>query len=284
MLSYRHAFHAGNFADVHKHVVLTLLVQSFTRKATPFCYLDGHAGAGRYDLHSAAATKNREYERGVSRLWGATSAPALINTYLGAVRALNSLHGSGEQLRYYPGSPRLARHFLRPQDRMLLSELHPADIELLKREFAGDSLTTIRQLDAYQGLKALLPPKERRGLVLLDPPYELRNEYQRMVEGLITATKRFAQGVYALWYPIGNRATVTDFHRRIVATGLRKIYVSELCTQAPVTARHLNGSGMLIVNPPWQTEETLKVVMPWLWNELADAEQGNIRNEWLVPE
>jgi 23S rRNA (adenine2030-N6)-methyltransferase len=283
MLSYRHAFHAGNFADVHKHIVLSLLVQNLLHKETPFCYLDSHAASGRYDLHSAEAQKNAEYRHGILRLWQQDSAPEAVQPYLAVVRSVNPLKYSAEP-RYYPGSPLIVRHFLRPQDRMILSELHPADFQRLHLEFAADRQVTVHQLDGYQGVKAYLPPKERRGLVLIDPAFERRDETTRMIAGLQTAYKRWAQGVYTLWFPITNHSALTDFYRMLTRTGIRKILVCELRIRPPVTARRLNGSVMVIVNPPWRIDETLRETLPWLAQVLREDNEASQRVEWLVEE
>lgn len=283
MLSYRHAFHAGNFADVHKHVVLTLLVQSLLHKDSPFCYMDTHAGAGSYDLRSAEAEKNAEHQQGILRLWQCSDVPEAARHYLAAVQAINRSDNK-TSLRFYPGSPRIVRYFLRPQDRMVLTELHPTDIQYLRHEFAEDRQVAVHHLDGYQGIKALLPPKERRGLVLMDPAYERRDETRHMIAGLKIAAERWAHGIYALWFPITNRASLTDFYRRLEKTGLRKILISELCIRPPLTARQLNGSAMVIINPPWQFDASLREVLPWLTDALAAESEGSQRVEWLVPE
>lgn len=283
MLSYRHAFHAGNFADVHKHIVLSLLVQSLLHKDSPFCYLDTHAGAGRYDLRSAEAQKNAEHQLGIIRLWQRSDTPAILHPYLAAVQAINR-HENQTVPRYYPGSPRIVRHFLRAQDRMVLTELHPADIQLLQQEFAGDAQVAIHHHDGYQGIKAFLPPKERRGLVLIDPAYERRDETAHMIAGLITAAKRWAHGLLAAWFPITNRAAAANLYKQLEKTGIRKILITELCVRPPLTARRLNGSAMIIINPPWRLDKTLQEVLPWLCRVLAVEEEGSHRVEWLVAE
>lgn len=283
MLSYRHAFHAGNFADVHKHIVLSLLVQSLLHKDAPFCCLDSHAGSGRYDLHSAEVQKNAEYRQGILRLWQQDSVPEAVRPYLAAVQSVNP-SGHAAAPRYYPGSPRIVRHFLRPQDRMILTELHPADVQRLQQEFAADRQVAVHHRDGYQGFKAFLPPKERRGLVFIDPAFERRDETAHMITGLQTAYKRWAQGVFTLWFPITNRSALTGFYRMLEKTGIRKILSCELCVRPPVTARHLNGSVMVIINPPWQVDKTLRELQPWLAKVLAEDEEGGQRVEWLAAE
>ncbi len=278
-MNYRHAFHAGNFADVFKHAVLSLLLKSLARKDAPFCYLDTHAGAGRYDLSYAPAQKTGEYRDGIKRLWHGNAMPDLAD-YLAAVRALND----SDALRYYPGSPRLARFFLRPQDRAVLLELQPDECAQLKAEFAGDRQVLVREQDGYAGLKAFLPPKERRGLVLLDPPYESDDEYDRAVEGLRLAHARWDSGIYALWYPIKNRPPVERLHRRLVATGIRKILLAEFCPWPEDTAMRLNGCGMVVVNPPWKLDETLYQLLPALLEQLRQHPAARAGVSWLVPE
>lgn len=284
MLSYRHAFHAGNFADVHKHSVLSLLVQHLLRKDSPFCYLDSHAAAGRYDLRSAEAQRNGEYHHGIQRLWQQRGdPPEVLLPYLAAIRALNP--GKDAALpRYYPGSPRIVRHLLRPQDRMVLTELHPADIQHLRREFAADRQVAVHHLDGYQGLKAFLPPKERRGLVLIDPAYERREEAERLLAGLRNGYQRWAQGIFALWLPITNRGALTAFHRKLEKSAIPKILSCELTIRPPLTARQLNGSCMMIINPPWQVDRAVSELQTWLATLLAADGQGEQRVHWLVEE
>lgn len=281
MLSYRHAFHAGNFADVHKHAVLSLLLQELAHKDAPYCYLDTHAGAGRYDLASPEAAKNAEHRDGIDRLWRRDDLPEALQPYLDAVRALNS--GRGDRPRWYPGSPRLARSLVRPQDRIILTELHPEDAARLREEFARDRQVAVHHLDGYHGLKAFVPPKERRGLLLMDPAFERRDELRHLIAGLEAAKAHWAQGVYALWFPITSRGALDDFYRRLEKTGIRKILVSELCVRPPRTPR-LNGSVMALINPPWQFEQRLQECVPWLATVLGEDGAGSARCQWLVPE
>jgi 23S rRNA (adenine2030-N6)-methyltransferase len=283
MLSYRHAFLAGNFADVHKHIVLSLLVESLLHKDAPFCYLDSHAATGRYDLHSTEAQKNAEYRQGIHRLWRQDNIPDAVRPYLSAVQALNSPEDTAVP-RYYPGSPRIVRHFLRPQDRMILTELHPADFQRLQQEFTADRQVAVHHLDGYQGLTAFLPPQERRGLVLIDPAFERRDETAHIISALQNACKRWAHGVYALWFPITNRSALDGFYQKLKKTGIRKILSCELCIRPPLTARQLNGSLMVIINPPWQTDTTLRTIQPWLATILADNGHASHNVEWLVGE
>jgi 23S rRNA (adenine2030-N6)-methyltransferase len=278
-MNYRHIFHAGNFADVTKHVVLALLLKSLHNKTTPFCYLDTHAGAGRSDLASEAAQKTGEYLDGIQRLWDTHTPPELAE-YLAVVRAQNSAGA----LRYYPGSPVIARYFLRPQDRMVLLERQADECAKLQSTFAGNRQVTVRVQDGYSGLKAYLPPKERRGLVLIDPPYESNNEFEQVVAGLRVAHDRWTSGVYAIWYPIKDRPPVERFHRALVATGIRKILLLELCPYPDDASLRLNGSGMIVINPPWMLEETLQTLLPQLLKLLQSQSTGRSRLAWLVPE
>ena len=274
MLSYRHAFHAGNHADVFKHLVLSLLLQSLLKKEKAFFVLDTHAGAGRYHLGSEMARKNREFAGGIERLWGLPQLPEEMRPYLEAIRTTNP----GQELRWYPGSPRILRHFLRPQDRLVLSELHPSEAREITREFAGDRQVRVEPADGYQTLKAQLPPRERRGLVHIDPAYELRDERRRVLEALADAHRRWATGIFAVWYPIQDRATADDFLRRLARLGLPKVLVTEFCV-LPEEAFRLTGSGMILVNPPWQLDEQLRHLLPWLSTQLGVGGHGAWRVE-----
>lgn len=279
MLSYRHAFHAGNHADVFKHCVLGLVLRSLLRKDKPFVFIDTHAGAGRYRLDSDMAGKNREFESGIQRLWRLTDVPEAVQAYLAAVRTTNP----GRELVWYPGSPRIARHFLRPQDRMALCELHPSDARLMAREFEGDRQVRVEACDGYQALKALLPPRERRGLVHIDPAYELKDERRRVLEAITDACRRWPTGIYAIWYPIQDQATADDFRHRLQRLKIPKMLAAEFRV-LPDEPFRLNGSGMILINPPWQLDTELEVTLPWLWQHLAHQGQGGWRVDWLTGE
>lgn len=280
MLSYRHGYHAGNHADVFKHLVLSLLVRSLLSKDKPFFYLDTHAGAGRYNLESALPSKNREFEGGIAKLMKCGEVPTDLADYQAALASVNP-GGSG---RFYPGSPRVVRPFLRPGDRMSLCELHPRDLETLQAEFAGDRQVRVEQMDGYQALKALLPPPERRGLVHIDPAYELRDERRRLLEAVQEGYRRWPTGMYALWYPIQDRYTADDFLRRFQRSGIHKVLLAELSVLKQTEELHMIGSGMIVINPPWKLEEQLRGLLPWLWEKLAVKGQGGYRVEWLVEE
>lgn len=280
MLSYRHAYHAGNHGDILKHSVLALLMQALTRKDTPFCYVETHAGVGRYDLRAPEAQKTDEWRDGIARLWHRDNVPEQALPYLDAVRALNP----DDKLHYYPGSPRIARHFLRTHDRMVLCELHSSDMPLLKQEFTGDHQVAVHHLDGYQGLKAFLPPKEKRGLVLIDPSYEVKAEFDQVTTALGHAHARWPTGMYALWYPILNRPSIERLHRRLRESGVRKQLYTELCVAPDDGPAGMHGSGMLIINPPWQLDMQLKALLPWLHQCLDSAGHGRWAVEWLVGE
>jgi len=286
-MNYRHLYHAGNFGDVLKHVVLSLLLEALRHKETPFCYVETHAGAGRYDLLSEAAQKTGEYRQGIARLWELSPAPEDLAAYLDAVRSVNSMI-LGAELRFYPGSPRIARFLMRPQDRMVLMELHPEELAGLKAELAGDRQVAIHHQDGYTGLKALLPPKERRGLVLIDPPFERPDEWEQALSGLKLALARWPTGIYAVWYPIKERRSVERWQRRIAQIGtesrIAKALLAELSVYPEDVPQRLNGAGMLIVNPPWHLDERLKGLLPRLAELLAVGERGSTRAQWLVPE
>lgn len=275
-MNYRHLQHAGNFADVFKHVLLIRLLQALGRKEKGFVYIDTHAGAGRYDLDSSDL-KTVEHRDGIGRIWTATE-PDLAD-YLAAVRSINATGA----LRYYPGSPRVARSFLRPQDRMLLAEQVPEECARLATEFARDAQVHVHCGDGYAVLKGWLPPVERRGLVLIDPPYESSDEWTRVREVLALATTRWAQGVYAVWYPLKAGAPVGRFKAALADSGLRKLLVAEIDVWPADTPFRLNGCGVLIVNPPWPLDRELPPLLQRL-AELLGPGPSATRVEWLVPE
>ncbi len=279
MLGYRHAFHAGNFADVFKHTLLVQLVRALRRKDKPFRLLDTHAGAGRYDLHSAPAQKNREFAGGIGRLWNQEKLGPELTDYLEQVRALNA----GGELREYPGSPRLARALLRPDDRLILTELHPADYAALATGFAGDRQVAVHHADGYEALKRFLPPPERRGLVLLDPAYELKGEFARLIEAVKVIHRRWASGMTAIWYPILDRASSLRFQRTLGELEIPAILCAELALYPDDGPPGLRGCGMIVINSPWRLDETLDRLLPELLDRLRVGDFGETRLEWLAP-
>ncbi|MDU3365551.1 MAG: 23S rRNA (adenine(2030)-N(6))-methyltransferase RlmJ, partial [Proteus mirabilis] len=248
MLSYRHSFHAGNHADVLKHIVQTLIIESLKEKEKPFLYLDTHAGAGRYQLTNAHATRTGEYLEGIARLWQQEEVPELILPYLEAVGSLNT----SDELRYYPGSPLLAAKLLREQDLLMLTELHPTDFPLLRTEFSRDKRVRVCREDGFGQLKSKLPPASRRGFALIDPPYELKQDYSAVVKGIVEGYKRFATGTYAIWYPVAHRQQIKRMLKELEATGIRKILQIELAVKPDSDQLGMTASGMIVINPPWK--------------------------------
>lgn len=279
MLSYRHAFHAGNFADVFKHVLLIQLLRALHRKDKPFGVLDVHAGAGRYDLHSPPAQKNREFAGGIGQLWTQSGLSPQLADYVTQVRAFNP----DGPLRVYPGSPRLARALLRPGDRLLLTELHPTEHAALKAEFAGDRQVAVHHTDGYTALKALLPPRERRGLVLLDPAYELKDEFDRLLTAIQMIHRRWATGIIAVWYPILDRAPSLRWQQALQKLAIPAMLCAELGLSPYDAPPGLHGTGMILINPPWQLDETLNRLLPELLHRLRGGDHGQTRLEWLTP-
>jgi len=280
MLSYRHSFHAGNHADVLKHTVQSLILESLKEKEKPFLYLDTHAGAGRYKLSGEHAERTGEYLEGIARIWQQDDLPEELESYIGAVKAFNQ---SG-QLRYYPGSPLIARHLLREQDSLQLTELHPSDFPLLRSEFQKDNRARVERADGYTQLKAKLPPVSRRGLILIDPPYEIKTDYQDVVKGISEGYKRFATGTYALWYPVVLRQQIKRMIRDLEETGIRRILQIELAVRPDSDQRGMTASGMIVINPPWKLEQQMANVLPWLHKKLVPAGTGSTTLSWIVPE
>ncbi|EJL6523107.1 23S rRNA (adenine(2030)-N(6))-methyltransferase RlmJ [Vibrio cholerae] len=279
MLSYRHSFHAGNHADVLKHIVQSLILNSLQQKEKPFVYHDTHSGVGRYDLTHEWSEKTGEYKQGIARVWQQDNIPAELDSYLDAIRQLNQ----GETLRYYPGSPRVARAHLREQDRMVLTELHPSDYPLLEQEFHRDRQVSIYKEDGFARLKASLPPQERRGLVLIDPPYELAKEYRDVVLAIAQSYKRWATGIYAIWYPVVNRCDIDDMLEGLQGLEIRKILQIELGVAPDTNERGMTASGMIVINPPWTLESQMQTILPFLKQAIAPA-TGHYKVEWVVPE
>jgi 23S rRNA (adenine2030-N6)-methyltransferase len=287
-VNYRHVYHAGGFGDVVKHLVLTAVIERLKAKPAPFVVLDTHAGIGCYDLASAEAARTLEFETGITRLLACEAtqprlqpdAARTVARHLGVVRALNP---EGASLRWYPGSPRLARALLRPCDRLVMCELHPQDILALKAEFAADPQAAVHHMDGYRALKAHLPPRERRGVVLLDPPFEAPDEHERLVAGLAVGHRRWPTGIFAIWYPIKERPAIWRFHQRLEETGIRKILAAEITIHPEETHERLNGCGMVLVNPPWRLDAALSDLLAGV-HPLLTLTGGGTRVDWLVPE
>jgi 23S rRNA (adenine2030-N6)-methyltransferase len=271
MFSYRHAFHAGNHADVLKHVVLVHVLRHLAAKDTPFWVVDTHAGAGLYALDGEWATKRSEFADGIGRLWTREDAPSAVADYLAVVRALNP-DGS---LRHYPGSPFIALPHLRARDRLRLFELHVNEVEVLAANLdaAGRDAarrTLVTRADGFSGLRALLPPPPRRGLILIDPSYEDKRDYARVVDALREALARFATGCYAIWYPQVQRAEPAELVRRLSRLpDLRWLHAGLAVRTPSADGLGLHGSGMFVVNPPWTLAAALRESLPWLASTLA---------------
>ncbi|HXG28683.1 MAG TPA: 23S rRNA (adenine(2030)-N(6))-methyltransferase RlmJ [Nevskiales bacterium] len=278
MFGYRHAFHAGNFADVFKHVILVQLLRALQKKDKPFWVLDTHAGAGRYDLGSAEARKVGEYREGIARLWERSGLSPELRDYREQVAAFNP----DGRLRCYPGSPRLIQRLLRAGDRLVACELHPNEFPVLQAEMAGERNVSIQKLDGYAALKAYLPPKEGRGLLFMDPSFEMDGEFERLKDALRLVQQRWRNGMTAIWYPILHRAPSARFHASVQQMGLPKVLCAELGLAPYDSPQGMHGCGLLIVNPPWQLDVTLQRVLPELLEILRTGPQAQTRVEWLA--
>ena len=280
MLSYRHAYHAGNFADVMKHIVLTSVLRYMTRKDSPLCYIDTHAGAGGYDLGSDFARKTGESISGIGRIWASGRAPDSVAAYLDLVRRFN---GAGE-LQRYPGSPWIAAEVLRQQDRLMLCELHTSDFPQLAQAFRKDRRVHAFAEDGYRFGKGLLPPRERRGLILIDPSYELGTEYDTALTALTSLQRRFSTGTYALWYPVLDTQRSKVLRTAIEKSAMRDVLHLELIVADPKTLPGMYGCGMIVVNPPWTLREEMQTVLPWLATALAQDKSAGFQVEQWVAE
>jgi 23S rRNA (adenine2030-N6)-methyltransferase len=247
MLSYRHAFHAGNFADVLKHSVLCSILDYLVRKDAPVRYIDTHAGAGHYNLGSVEAKKNQEYRNGIGLIWEQGNLPPALQRYRDLTMQFN-----GEQtLKRYPGSPWFASKLLRQQDRLELCEMHSTDFPSLKNFFISDPRVHCHFEDGFSRSLALVPPIEKRGLLLIDPSYEIKQDYERVVEHLQVLHRRFATGVYALWYPEVEKQRVRKLEKGFSESGIRRIDLYEISLTAHPSHRGMSGAGMIVINPPW---------------------------------
>jgi 23S rRNA (adenine2030-N6)-methyltransferase len=279
MLSYRHAFHAGNFADVLKHSVLTLVLDYMTRKEKGFHYIDSHSGAGMYQLADEYAQKTGEYKEGIEKIIKDESAPEPLMPYLSLI---NSLNANGE-LSLYPGSPGIAKAFIRRQDSTHLFELHPTDLQHLEDFCYRSKKVFIKQSDGYQGVLGLLPPPSRRGVVLIDPPYELKEDYQKAVKTIIKAYTKFATGTYILWYPVVKRHFVEQMEKSFTESEVKNLLQVEFCLAADTDEYGMTGTGLFIVNPPWQLAKQLEQIMPYLKASLGN-EFSNYQINQLIAE
>jgi 23S rRNA (adenine2030-N6)-methyltransferase len=282
-VNYRHAFHAGSFADVLKHAVLCRILDHLRTKDAPFRVIDTHAGAGLYDLTGPEASRGGEWQDGIARLLAADvpqKAVTLLAPYLDVIGALNE---RGE-LKVYPGSPAIVRAWLRPDDRLIACELEPKAAVALASNLRGDTRIKTLEIDGWTALSAYVPPPERRGLVLVDPPFERDDDFYQLAKGLGVAHRKWATGIYALWYPIKGRPEPDAFAKSLTKLGIRKILRAELTVSPLSDPSRLNGSGLIVINPPWTLEDELKTLLPVLAGILGRDGGGGFRVDWLARE
>jgi 23S rRNA (adenine2030-N6)-methyltransferase len=287
-MNYRHAYHAGSFADVVKHAVLCRVLVHLREKPAAFRVIDTHAGAGVYDLAAPEAGKTGEWREGIGRLLDAdldakpfdAKTRALLAPYLDAIAALNP----DKALTTYPGSPALTQALMRPHDRLIASELEPQAAAALAHTLRRDTRAKALALDGWIALTSTIPPKERRGLVLIDPPFEQAGDFSRLVQGLEAAHRKWTTGIYLLWYPIKAAAEVTAFTRRIARLGITKTLRAEVIVSSATDDPRLRGSGLIIVNPPWMLRDELAVLLPALAGVLARDGAGTVVLDWLTGE
>ena len=285
-MNYRHAFHAGNFADVLKHAVLCLIIDHLRQKPAPFRVIDTHAGRGLYRLDSDEAQRTGEWLDGIGRLMGPGAArlPTAIDPVLRPLlNQIAAINADGD-VKLYPGSPSLALALMRPDDRLIANELHPEDAAALRDAIGQDARAKVLAIDGWQAVRALLPPKERRGLVLIDPPFEEAGDLDRLVMGLQDAVRRFANGIYVLWFPIKDEAAVRRFGAALSLGGYRKLLLAELHVRALAGAPKLVGTGLAILTPPFQLAGQLELLLPFLAERLAQGPGAEARVRWLANE
>ncbi|WP_417762386.1 23S rRNA (adenine(2030)-N(6))-methyltransferase RlmJ [Shewanella sp.] len=280
MLSYRHGFHAGNYADVLKHAVLLQTLQLMYKKDKPLVYIDTHAGAGGYSLEDEFSQKTGEYLDGVARLWQANDLPESLQMYLDNVRHFNA---NDDELVQYPGSPAMVDMNLRDQDRMVLHELHSTEQEMLADYFAGDKQVQVVNGDGLKGLLAAVPPLERRGVILIDPSYEIKSDYDTVAETIIKTHRKFATGVYLLWYPIVDRERTEGMLQQLKDSGIRRQLRIEQSVRADSNEFGMTGAGMWVINPPWQLDTHAEAMLQYLKPLLGDAD-GSVTLTWEVGE
>ncbi|MFQ3230542.1 23S rRNA (adenine(2030)-N(6))-methyltransferase RlmJ [Reinekea sp.] len=278
MLSYRHSFHAGNYADILKHIVLIECLEHLLKKDKPFDYIDTHSGAGLFDLKSEHALKLEEHVAGISKL-KRKNYPEL-SSYFSAIDAVNPSGG----IQYYPGSPAIAKHFLRKIDRAWLYELHPADVKTLTRNMSGHRKTRIECSDGLKGLIANTPPVSRRGLVLIDPSYELKNEYEKVFSALKQAYQKFPSGTYALWYPVVERRKIETLCKKFASNGIKNAQRFEFGITPDSNEHGMTSAGMIVVNPPWTLFDKMSKLLPKLSKQLSEGQKELYRCDVLTKE
>jgi 23S rRNA (adenine2030-N6)-methyltransferase len=288
-MNYRHHFHAGNFADVCKHALLVQLVRGLQAKEKGFLFLDTHAGRGRYDLSAAARgdslERKPEHPDGIGRLWHRGGLPAALTEYVALVLEFDQQAGnSSAELHFYPGSPRLVQAIARAQDRLALCEKHPDEFAALRDEFTFASRASVHEIDGYTALRAMLPPLEKRALVLIDPPFEEQDEFARIVDGLRDGLRRLPGGTFAVWYPLTERARADAFLDELTALDLPPTFTAEVTIAGEDALFKMKGCGLAVLNPPWQIDRAIEPLLPVLAALLAQAPGGSGRLRWLVPE
>jgi 23S rRNA (adenine2030-N6)-methyltransferase len=282
MLSYRHGFHAGNHADVLKHAVYQFVLQYMNLKNKPFSIVDTHAGAGAYSLSSDFSDKNKEYETGISKLWNRTDLPAMLGEYVNSVKAFNLEEGH-KQLSLYPGSPWFALQALPMEGKAFFHELHPSDFDLLRQFVRTNRYRKAVLGDGFVESIGLMPPPSKRGVTIIDPPYELKEDYQRVVDYCTEANRRFASGVILIWYPVVDRYRITQMEQVLNKSKIRNVQLFELNVAADSNEKGMTGSGMIVINPPWTLKQEMDLVLPYLVEHLSNNE-GNYRSMQLIPE
>ena len=278
MLSYRHAYHAGNFADILKHSVLIEMLNYFIKKDKPFEYIDTHAGAGLYDLSSTFAVKNSEFQSGIEKL-NLNEFPELTE-YFSVIRHFNTDHTLGN----YPGSPAIARYYLRNQDRAWLFEKHPTDYAALNVLMKKNRRIKVSPDDGFKGLISLLPPHSRRALILVDPSYEIKEDYKHVFDYIVKAHKRFSTGMYAIWYPVVERNKVQSLEQKFKQSGIKNIQLFELALSQDSSQRGMSSSGMIVINPPWTLFDKMEKLLPKFVETLSIKDEGFFRCEILAHE
>jgi len=283
MLSYLHSFHAGNFADVLKHLVSVEILKHISQKEAPFFYLDTHSGSGAYQLSSKEALKTSEYLNGIGSLWeNHATIPSELNDYFDQVIQFNHEKAPPSELKRYPGSPWFAKQYLRTQDRAVLCELHPKVFDKLRLNFSGNRKLKCYKEDGFEACNRLLPPTEKRGFILIDPPYEVKTDYQTVINTLIKSHRKFTTGIYALWYPVVQRYRINEMEQALINSGINNIQIFELGIQKD-SEKGMTSSGMLVINPPWTLKRKMEQVLPVLTKQLA-PNTGRYRAEQLVEE
>jgi 23S rRNA (adenine2030-N6)-methyltransferase len=280
MLSYRHAFHAGNFADVLKHSLLLHCLNYMRQKDKPLRIIDTHAGAGAYKLGNSQPIKNREFDNGIGQLWARQDLPEALQEYVAFVRGFNS----DNKLQAYPGSPLFMQAALRPKDTLFLHEMHSTDWRLLSEAIGKDKQVKITDTDGFAGMQALLPPPDRRSLTFIDPSYELKNDYLHVIKQVIEAHKRFATGTYIIWYPVVLRSRIDDMERALKKSGMRNIQQYEFGISPDTEEFGMNSAGLFVINPPWTLWKAMEDTLPFLADNLGENGEGFYRLEQLVAE